>query len=163
MRMHKLLTFTSPFFTLISSALALTPSSSTASRPSPALMPLDVVQSQLSALQAGDVRRCFEFASPTNKKATGPWQRFEMSAQHPALHVHGRHVCSTLPSRRSGSPDSRLFATCRVHFLRGRVWPFIGSKPLAVPSARPPSRFDLGAFCCRCTCRVLRLEPLTAE
>ena len=46
--------------------------------PSPALKPAAVVQAQLEALAAGDVATCFAFASPNNKKATGPWQRFEM-------------------------------------------------------------------------------------
>ena len=48
------------------------------SQPSPALKPIDVVEAQLSALKAGNVERCFAFASPMNKRATGPWQRFEM-------------------------------------------------------------------------------------
>ena len=51
---------------------------SAAPKPSAKLSPLDVVQSQMTALQQGNVQRCFEFASPNNKKATGPWQRFEM-------------------------------------------------------------------------------------
>ena len=33
---------------------------------------------KVSALQRGDVRTCFRFASPNNKRATGPWQRFEI-------------------------------------------------------------------------------------
>ena len=52
--------------------------SSYASQPSPALAPLAVVEAQLAALKAGNVQRCFAFASPNNKRNTGPWQRFEM-------------------------------------------------------------------------------------
>ena len=39
---------------------------------------MNVVEAQLHALQKGDVGRCFAFASPENRRATGPWQRFEM-------------------------------------------------------------------------------------
>ena len=46
--------------------------------PSPSLSPLAVVTAQLDALSAGDVAASFSFASPSNKAATGPWQRFEM-------------------------------------------------------------------------------------
>jgi hypothetical protein len=46
--------------------------------PSPTLSPLEVVTAQLEALSAGDVSTCFAFASPNNKKATGPSARFEM-------------------------------------------------------------------------------------
>eukprot|EP00320_Phaeocystis_rex_P006682 CAMPEP_0119063230 /NCGR_PEP_ID=MMETSP1178-20130426/6623_1 /TAXON_ID=33656 /ORGANISM="unid sp, Strain CCMP2000" /LENGTH=251 /DNA_ID=CAMNT_0007044587 /DNA_START=84 /DNA_END=839 /DNA_ORIENTATION=+ len=45
--------------------------------PSPSLTPEAVVQAQLAALQIGDIRRCFEFASPANRHATGPWSRFD--------------------------------------------------------------------------------------
>ena len=50
----------------------------TVTKPSPTLTPVAVVEAQLSALSAGDVSTCFAFASPQNRKATGPWQRFEM-------------------------------------------------------------------------------------
>ena len=49
------------------------------------MSPVEVVDSQLAALQRGDVETCFRFASPGNKRATGPWQRFEiMVRQTPA-------------------------------------------------------------------------------
>ena len=48
------------------------------SQPSPTLKPIDVVEAQLSALKDGNVERCFAFASPMNKRSTGPWQHFEM-------------------------------------------------------------------------------------
>ena len=50
----------------------------TVTKPSPSLAPIEVVNAQLEALSAGDVQRCFEFASPANKQQTGPWQKFEM-------------------------------------------------------------------------------------
>ena len=57
-----------------------------ATQPSPNLPPLKVVQSQLAALQTGDVQTCFAFASPTVKRATGPVERFgKMMRQTPAL------------------------------------------------------------------------------
>ena len=46
--------------------------------PSPDLTPLEVVEKQLVALQRGDVAAAFAFASPDNKRITGPWQKFEM-------------------------------------------------------------------------------------
>ena len=53
--------------------------------PSARLSPIQVVEGQLAALQRGDVQTCFKFASPNNKRATGPWQRFEiMIRQTPA-------------------------------------------------------------------------------
>lgn len=42
--------------------------------PSTSLTPVEVVEAQLDALKRGDVKTCFEFASPNNKRATGPWQ-----------------------------------------------------------------------------------------
>ena len=66
-------------------ATALAPAALQLSRPSPGLSPLAVVEAQLEALAAGDVQTCFAFASPQNKAATGPWQRFEiMVRQTPA-------------------------------------------------------------------------------
>merc|ERR1719197_688777 len=49
-----------------------------AMKPSPALAPISVVESQMAALAEGDVQRCYQFASPSNKKITGPWQKFEI-------------------------------------------------------------------------------------
>ena len=36
---------------------------------------------QLEALRRNDVYRAFKFASPANKAATGPWQRFKSMIQ----------------------------------------------------------------------------------
>ena len=58
--------------------LLLAPLGMAVTGPSPSLTPLAVVNAQLEALSAGDVATSFEFASPSNKEATGPWQRFEM-------------------------------------------------------------------------------------
>ena len=65
----------SPMLHLINTLPAL---SLTVTKPSPSLAPIEVVNAQLEALSAGDVQRCFEFASPANKQQTGPWQKFEM-------------------------------------------------------------------------------------
>ena len=64
-----------PMLHLINTLPAL---SLTITKPSPSLAPIEVVNAQLEALSAGDVQRCFEFASPANKQQTGPWQKFEM-------------------------------------------------------------------------------------
>ena len=71
-------------------------------RPSPQLSPATVVQAQLEALSAGDVSTCFEFASPENKRATGPWQKFEMMvrqtpAYSPLVSCSSFEILSTLP------------------------------------------------------------------
>ena len=53
-------------------------------RPHVDLTAEDVVNIQLMALQRNDVYRAFKFASPNNKRATGPWQRFrDMIAKNP--------------------------------------------------------------------------------
>ena len=55
------------------------------SAPARGLAPQEVVEAQLTALQRGDVRCCFSFASPNNRRATGPWTKFErMVKQTPA-------------------------------------------------------------------------------
>jgi hemimethylated DNA binding protein len=41
------------------------------------LAPLDVVQSMLEALHHGEVRSCFDFASTSMRRVTGPRNRFE--------------------------------------------------------------------------------------
>jgi hypothetical protein len=48
-----------------------------AAGPTRGMPPLAVVQAQLEALQAGDCARCFAHASPSNRAATGPYDRFE--------------------------------------------------------------------------------------
>lgn len=52
------------------------------SLPTPGAPPIDVVHSQLLALQQGDIERCFNFASPANQRSTGPKARFEMMVRH---------------------------------------------------------------------------------
>ena len=58
--------------------------------PSPALSPRDVVEAQLAALRANDepdtdagIRTAFRFASPDNKKSTGPIERFVEMVKNP--------------------------------------------------------------------------------
>ena len=92
-------------------------------QPSPSLTPVQVVNGQLSALQSGDVQTCFSFASPNNKRATGPWQRFEMMVRQtpayaPLVGCDRYEVVGAVPT---GAAAYR----CRV-----RVWPAEG---VAVP------------------------------
>lgn len=47
-------------------------------QPTPGAAPINVVYSQLRALQQGDIARCFRFASPANQRNTGPQAKFEM-------------------------------------------------------------------------------------
>jgi hypothetical protein len=96
-----------------------------ARQPSPSLTPVQVVNGQLSALQRGDVQTCFNFASPNNKRATGPWQRFEMMVRQtpayaPLVGCDRYEVVGAVPT---GAATYR----CRV-----RVWPAEG---VAVPFA----------------------------
>jgi len=53
----------------------------TSTRPQPDLSPTDVVRLQMNALQASSVdksaiKRCYAFASPSNRSVTGPLERF---------------------------------------------------------------------------------------
>jgi hypothetical protein len=59
-----------------------------AEAPSPELSPQDVIRFQVSALSgAGDVadriQRCYRFASPANRRHTGPIENFENMIQSP--------------------------------------------------------------------------------
>ena len=144
-----------------------------AKQPSPKLAPLDVVQSQLAALQAGDVQRCFAFASPNNKRATGPWQRFEMSQsllirttvpQDPE-HCHLMPPTANcqlliLPACRSGAADARLLSTGGLLVLRGRLRPCDRRRPVEVSCAGAPCRLVVCPLPHRRPNPVLRLEPL---
>jgi len=58
--------------------------------PSPDLTPRDVVEAQLAALKANDepeadagIRAAFRFASPENKRTTGPVERFIEMVKNP--------------------------------------------------------------------------------
>lgn len=46
--------------------------------PSRELEPVDVVRAQLEALQADDIRTCYSFASPSNRRSIGPWPNLEI-------------------------------------------------------------------------------------
>ena len=70
--------------------------------PDASLSPVDVVTCQMRALQAGDVRTAFNFASPANKLSTGPWQRFEMMVRQtptysPLVSCTSFEIISALP------------------------------------------------------------------
>ena len=102
--------------------------------PSPELSPLEVVSSQLTALQRNNVQRAFAFASPNNKKVTGPWQRFEMMVrQTPA---YSPLVCCSRFEVVGALPMGPSKYQCRA-----RVWPAGGSTaPYAV--AAPVVDYD---------------------
>lgn len=101
---------------------------SMSAQPSPSMSPVEVTERQLEALQQGDVQTCFNFASPANRKATGPWQRFELMvrqtpAYQPLVGSTRFAVVGALPTGDNGY-------RCRV-----RVWPAGGSSaPFAVPT-----------------------------
>mmetsp|Transcript_27016 Transcript_27016/g.38047 ORF Transcript_27016/g.38047 Transcript_27016/m.38047 type:complete len:159 (+) Transcript_27016:95-571(+) len=59
----------------------------------PSMTPETVVEYQLKALQQEDLQQVFEYASPSNKAVTGPWERFAQMVRSPAyapLIGHGR-------------------------------------------------------------------------
>ena len=92
----------------------------------PQLSPTEVVERQLDSLKAGDLETCFRFASPSNKRATGPWHRFEvMVRQTPAYApLVGCARFSIVGAIAVGNDRYR----CRV-----RVWPARGvSVPFGV-------------------------------
>mmetsp|Transcript_45051 Transcript_45051/g.74738 ORF Transcript_45051/g.74738 Transcript_45051/m.74738 type:complete len:191 (+) Transcript_45051:78-650(+) len=90
-----------------------------ADQPSPSLTPVEVVDAQLKALQNGDVQRCFRFASPSNKRATGPWQRFEMMVrQTPAY--------APLVGCERYLIVGALSVRADTYRIRARVWPASG-------------------------------------
>ena len=104
-----------------------------AASPSCELSPIEVVDSQLAALQKGDVQTCFAFASPANKRATGPWQRFELMVRQtpayaPLVGCTRYAVVGALPTGDQGY-------RCRV-----RVWPVGGDRQFAV--ATPVIDYD---------------------
>jgi len=84
--------------------------------PMASLTPTEVVEKQLAALKLDDIETCFRFASPKNKRATGPWQRFErMIRQTPAYApLVGCQKFSIVGAFALGPERYR----CRV-----RVWP----------------------------------------
>ncbi|GFH57017.1 hypothetical protein CTEN210_13493 [Chaetoceros tenuissimus] len=45
--------------------------------------PESIIQKQLDALQQDDMYTVFKYASPSNKAATGPWQRFGKMVRSP--------------------------------------------------------------------------------
>ncbi len=76
---------------LLSAALAATAVLGAAAHaPSPKLTPREVVEAQLAALRSNDepspddgIRTAFRFASPENKRSTGPVERFIEMVRNP--------------------------------------------------------------------------------
>mmetsp|Transcript_29594 Transcript_29594/g.45185 ORF Transcript_29594/g.45185 Transcript_29594/m.45185 type:complete len:217 (-) Transcript_29594:212-862(-) len=70
--------------------------------------PLDIVNFQLSALQDDDIYTVFKYASPANKAATGPWQRFgTMVHQEPYSILVGHDRAEVLLEWREPPPPRR--------------------------------------------------------
>lgn len=102
---------------------------SIASSPSPSLQPAEVVEAQLRALQQGNTCRCFEFASPSNRRVTGPLQRFEIKlrqtpAYSPLVGCSSFEILSAL----SLSPN-RWTCRVRVRPAGSSCAPFAVSSP----------------------------------
>eukprot|EP00192_Tetraselmis_astigmatica_P015013 CAMPEP_0117656964 /NCGR_PEP_ID=MMETSP0804-20121206/5081_1 /TAXON_ID=1074897 /ORGANISM="Tetraselmis astigmatica, Strain CCMP880" /LENGTH=172 /DNA_ID=CAMNT_0005463393 /DNA_START=273 /DNA_END=791 /DNA_ORIENTATION=+ len=103
--------------------------------PSPTLSPVDVVESQLAAFKAGDVRRSFRFASPSrSREASAQLQKFEAlvrrsPAYQPLLGCSRYAVVGALPLG-----EDRY--KCRV-----RVWP-AGSSSAPFAISAPVVDFD---------------------
>ena len=100
--------------------------------PSPSLSPVDVVTSQMTALQKGDVRAAFEFASPANRVNTGPWQNFEMMvrqtpAYSPLVQCSSFEVVGALPFG-----DERMRCRVRVKPAGSSSAPFAVADPVCI-------------------------------
>jgi len=83
------------FFTVLALALLISQNGvdGLASFVNPSMKPETVVDYQLKALKQEDLEKVFEYASPSNKAVTGPWQRFAEMVRSPAyapLIGHGR-------------------------------------------------------------------------
>ena len=100
--------------------------------PDASLSPVDVVTCQMRALQAGDVRTAFNFASPANKLSTGPWQRFEMMvrqtpAYSPLVACTSFEVVGALPFG-----DDQMRCRVRVFPAGSTSAPFAVAEPVCV-------------------------------
>jgi hypothetical protein len=83
--------------------LDLTPDALPNFRPDPAYGPAEVVRIQLAALQHnaqlpddGGVRITFQFASPANRRVTGPIERFIQMVKNPIYGLMLNHVRAEL-------------------------------------------------------------------
>ena len=77
-------------------------------KPEPCWGPEAVVQAQLAALQEGDAGRIFRFASPGNRRATGPVERFAQMLQAPLYRPLLRHLSADLLRTVQMQPDLTL-------------------------------------------------------
>ena len=94
--------FTPPFITVQSGGAEEAPSQTptqTLPQPSPDLSPEEVVRAQLEALQRNDdpfedagIETTFNFASPNNKRVTGPLKRFTLLFDTPAYRPMLNHA-----------------------------------------------------------------------
>jgi hypothetical protein len=79
------------------------------------------VKAQLAALERGDVATCYNFASPSKKRITGPRKKFDLIVRNSAAYAPLVRLCryEILGALPVGETDYH----CRV-----RVWPAEGSK-----------------------------------
>ncbi|EFN59604.1 hypothetical protein CHLNCDRAFT_56464 [Chlorella variabilis] len=77
-------------------------------KPEPCWGPEAVVQAQLAALQEGGAGRIFRFASPGNRRATGPVERFAQMLQAPLYRPLLRHLSADLLRTVQMQPDLTL-------------------------------------------------------
>jgi hypothetical protein len=134
-------------------------------KPSPQLSPEDVIRLQIEELSAagdvaGRIARCYRFASPENKKYTGPITRFSMMIKVPpydalldarrflvgraAIEGNQAHLLLTVVNDKNELAIFRCFLSKQtaVEFkdcwMTDAVLPVGGPKQPAVP-ARPPA------------------------
>ena len=94
--------------------------------PTPDAAAEDVVAAQMDALAAGDVHRCFKFASPANKAVTGPWRRFAaMLAENPEYAPLVRCSRWEFVGALTPDPDTKR-VDVRVFPAGGSIAPFAG-------------------------------------
>jgi hypothetical protein len=120
-----------PWLLVLGLLLVATPSSAAERVPDPALSPAEVVDIQLSALQANDtperdagIAQTFAFAHPDNKRITGPLPRFAQMIKGPQYQVlldHRSHEIAEV----ARSDDEAAFAvtvTSRTGSVVGFRW-----------------------------------------
>jgi hypothetical protein len=94
------------------------------SGPEPGLSPEQVVQVQLTAMNANDaddrgLARVFQFASPHNREATGPLQRFVRIVRLPPYHVMLDHHDARIgPVEKPQADAAWVYVTVRDRFER---------------------------------------------
>jgi hypothetical protein len=99
----------------------VTPASDSLPTPSPALSPTEVVRVQVEALGDNDdpyedagIEAAFNFASPDNKRATGPLPRFRTLFDTPAYGPMIDHVGATYSDAQVNGATARIGVILRT-------------------------------------------------